>query len=209
MYNLVPQFQDLTEGTGLGCHENPQLKKQLKELKTEFVFGVSAVGQSGEYLKQYGFKHLATMNNWWPTHAGENRRMDFYWLKQEDAPNLPKVPERKTWGYNSQYKSLSEQLASGGCGFKLGEAPICMKEHYRYFTLMRLPVKVSPLRQVLLAKMNYKLIDTGKLASYWLNGWNPEKYTYENEYKFFGITQKLWMDRGQEWKFYEASQHKA
>lgn len=200
---MVPQFQDLTEIPGgyiVG----------IKRLQTEFAFAVAAPGQNFKDLSDYGFKHLADMNNWWPTHAGENRKLEFWWLKQ-DAANLEKAPMRRGWCYyehgSSEEAALKRQLASSGCGFKLAQPPISKKEHYRFFTLLRMPIVVSPLRLKLLKEMNYRHIDTGKLASYWLNGWDPKEYSHAMEYKYFGITHAIWSAKGNRWWHYEASQH--
>jgi hypothetical protein len=205
---LIPQFQDLTEWYGVSDGYNVQ--ESLKAIKTEFTFAVAAPSQNIGYLIKEGFNHLSSMNNWWPSHCGQNRELKFLWLKKEGILNLAKAPLRSSWGFGDERKEkyLSDQLAKGGCGFKLAIPPIASKDHYRYFTLMRLPVRVSSLRQKLLAKLNYRLIDTGKLASYWVNGWEPKVYSHEMEYKFFGITQSIWSSRGDDWWTYEPSQHK-
>lgn len=210
MDSIVPQFEDLTEGRGLfNCAGTTE--ENVKAIKTEFSFAVAAPSQGGEYLEKYGFRHVSTMNNWWPTHAGQNRALKFFWRKDEKAPNLPKKPARISWqmgNYQDKAKRLALQLAHSGCGFKLCTPPVTMKDHYRFFTLMRLPIEPTDSQVKLLKKLNYRHLDTGRLASYWINGWEPKKYSFDREYDFFGINQNIWSSRGEGWYTYEAAQHR-
>jgi hypothetical protein len=195
MYIFTPQFQDLTEGTQIGEYRNT-LKESLKNLKTEFIFGVAAPGQDASYLKDFGFKHLSTMNNWFYSHSGQTRPLSFYWLKREGAKNLDEAPTRKVWCGGEVLPTINGALSYGGCGFKLGVAPLSRKLHYQAFTLLRLPIEVSRVQAKLLKKLHYRHIDTGKLASYWINGWDPKEYSSAREYKFFGTKSTWGMNEG-------------
>ena len=204
MAELIPQFQDLTEVRSIGYEKD----REIDSIQTEFSFIVAAPGQCIKYHVARDFQHISSMNNWWPSHSGQNRELKFLWKRNKNGNNLEREPERVHWDFcDTRYKQLSAQLAAGGCGFKLAVPPISFKEHYRYFTLMRMPVVVSPFRQKFLEKLNYHLIDTGKLASYWINGWKPEVYSHAMEYKFFGITNDIWAARGSEWLSYNTKQH--
>lgn len=210
MEDIVAQFQDLTEGHGIYA-PHPNTADNVRNIQTEFAFAISSPTQSGAYLEKYGFAHLSSMNNWWPSHAGQSRELKFYWRKDPKAPNLDKKPQRMNWGrdyYDSRKEGkLSKQLALSGCGFKLATGPVTIKEHYRFFTLMRLPIEPTKTQKALLEKLHYRHIDTGRLASYWINGWKPEEFSFDKEYKFFGISSAIWAQRGDEWYTYEASQH--
>jgi len=61
---------------------------------------------------------------------------------------------------------------------------------------MRLPVEITSLQKRWLNMYNFRHLDTGKLASYYVNGWKPEEYTSTKEFEYFKTTQKEWKEHG-------------
>jgi hypothetical protein len=188
----VVQFPDLTEvlyAEGL---------RNIKDYKTEFVFYLAARKESYNAL-DLGFKHVAAMNNWWPSHGGEVRQMSLYWLRNPNKVK-PQISAPKSWGARlaSYYKNTPcekhlLQTAASGCGFKIGQVPLKASLYNRFFTLMRLPLVLSEVRRKWLTDHNYRHLDTGSMAQYWINGWDPKVYSgIELEYAHFGITQAQW-----------------
>jgi len=138
------------------------------------------------------------MNNWWPSHAGEIRPLTLHWMRAtKENPRLQAV-ERKQWRYSSKdcYKALEVHMAGSGCGLKIGELPFKKSLFHKYFTLMRLPVEVTPLQKRWLTKYNFRHLDTGKLASYYVNGWKPEEYSTAKEFEYFKTTKEEWKEHG-------------
>jgi len=55
-----------------------------------------------------------------------------------------------------------------------------------------MPLKLNDVQKRFMEEYHYRLLDTGKLATYWVNGWKPEEYSMEKEYKFFNTNQTKW-----------------
>jgi hypothetical protein len=210
---LLPQFPDLTEVKDL-YYESNFAPEKIRALKTEFAFAVTGPNSNiaENRLMHVGFKAISQMNNWWSSHAGESRCLTFYW-KKWDRPNLQGSVERVTWQNQKYIKGeiLSSlppygHLASGGCGLKLLENFLSKKHAYRFFTLQRMPLEPTALQLKKLASLNYRLVDSGKLASYWINGWDPDTYDVKKEYEFFGTTKEIWGGKGHDWNSYEERQ---
>ena len=199
---MIVQFPDLTE---FPCSSE---LARVNSVQTEFAFYLGAlVDESYNGIKdatRFGFTAISRMNNWWPTHNGENRALTLYWKRCHDRSGGPLevVVMRMQWprsrDFKRDFKSITKHLAASGCGFKIGEPPLKAELFHRFFTLMRMPVKVSPIRVKWLTAHNYRLIDTGKLASYWVNGWDPKTYSIENEYRYFKTSQAEWALHGRD-----------
>lgn len=202
-YPPTVQFPDLTEIEYMNdsyCGYGPS-PENVKAIKTEFIFFVKALGTS-ENAIALGLKPVSCMNNWYNAHRCEWRKMTLYWMRNPNFVDEPQTPTRTNWGINrghyDEYKwhpyvldrtKLTQDsfLAASGCGFALGEPPFVKKCFYQFHTLMRMPVEVKPIEKRWLLKHNYRLLDTGKLASYWVNGWLPEEYTKEKECAYFKV----------------------
>jgi hypothetical protein len=192
-YPDVTEIQNI-EGSGPEWDYNLSRYKPEKPWKfeTEFVYGISSPGSRGEKLKTLGFEALSCMNNWWPTHGDAMRKLTFWW-KINDKPiedlAAIKVSPMYYGGTNqrsyTQYGPLSFDVRASGCGFKLSEPPISKDKHFRYFCLLRLPLTISAGRKKILNAFNYRHIATGKLAQFWLNGWEPKAYNKKAELQFF------------------------
>ena len=185
---LITQFPDLTEFEWAAQLE--------QDFKTQFAFYLESPC-SGYNPKNFGFTALSCMNNWWPGHGGEERQLTLWWKKQEQFKKRP--ARRKKWEYNNcdEYAFHLKDMAASGCGLKIGVPPFAStfnfkQRFHRFFTLMRMPVEATPAQIRLLEKYNFRLIDIGKIASYWVNGWKPDRYDIDIEYKYFGTSQAEW-----------------
>jgi hypothetical protein len=196
--NFITQFPDLTEinymrDSWKTAYVTP---KHLEEIKTEFIFFVKATGVSDNAV-ELGFKPVSAMNNWYCAHRAEKRRMMFYWMRNPNPQVEPQKPRRTSWGINRgmenypphipDRKTLSQDqfLAASGCGFMIGEPPFVWDLMHRFHTLMRMPIKVPQPQVEELVKHGYRLLDTGSLASYWINGWLPDEYSFKKECRYF------------------------
>jgi hypothetical protein len=194
MNETYTQFQDLTEIPYI-FNAPP-----LSGIKTEFVFFLKALDKGGKDAKalELGLKPVSSMNNWWPSHNGESRCLTLYWLKLPDRPNCQGAGvKRVRWEYAERGKWTSiKNLAASGCGFKIGEPPLQKRQYYKFFTLMRMPVKIKPIEKMWMTQNHFRLLDTGTMSSYWINGWDPKEYSHEMEYKFFKTSREEWRDHG-------------
>jgi hypothetical protein len=149
-------------------------------------------------LKKRGFTKLACMNNWWPSHYYDMRQLSFWWKVNETPKPIEKIKVNPRFYMNGHYeaggegqseykypKGLCEGVRASGCGFKVSEPPLIKDRFIRYFTLLRLPLAITPAKKRTLTMWNFKHIATGKLAQFWLNGFAPETYTKLDELKFF------------------------
>lgn len=191
MSNVV-QYSDLTEIKHLG-HPSRIVEHRgyLSTITTEFFFYLLAPGSFPESAKALGLRPVAAMNNWWPSHCTQARKLVLYWGRnpQYVRGKEPPLPKRLAW-CDMRY------LAASGCGFKIGEPPMRTKLFDRYFTLMRMPRIVLKTQEKWLAKHNYKHLDTGDMASYYINGWDPDTYNKDLEFKHFGLTEDEWKVKG-------------
>lgn len=201
-YPPIVQFPDLAEVQFMResyCGSSGMTKEYLDAIKTEFIFFVKANGVSPT-AEEWGLKPVSCMNNWYTAHRTEARRMTLYWMRNPNYTEEPQTPTRISWGINRPYDDkyipyvldrtkLTQDsfLAASGCGFAIGEPPFVPRLFHRFHTLMRIPVEVKPIEKRWLVKHNYRLLDTGKLASYWVNGWTPKEYTYEKECAYFKV----------------------
>ena len=184
------QYPDLTECSGMTYdHDYPgrTVQGRLDCIKTEFAFGVLAPGQKPEFIQEMGFKHVSSMNNWWPTHRGQNRELKLMWRKFDGRPLLD-VAQRVQWHYNDpgdKFYPVAKDLSQSGCGLKLAQPPLKRASFYRYFTLLRMPLEPTRTQAIWLKHNHFRLLDTGTHASYWCNGWEPKKYDFKLEIEFF------------------------
>lgn len=198
---LATQFPDLTELTHF--HHVLDINKYMTLCSTEFLFYVEAYRTNAESFdspENYGFKALAKMNNWWPSHRGETRPLTLWWKRMPQPLPKPVTVYRKRWSFYGDakvYKRHEPHMAVSGCGFKIGELPLRTRLFHRYFTLMRLPLIINKIKETWLINHNYRLIDKGELAQYWLNGWPVDTYSPEVEYKYFKTSPKEWEIKGE------------
>lgn len=188
------QFPDLTEITYFyGGYDSVLLHQQLQEIKlipTEFMFYLGSPSHFPDSPPQVGLKPVAAMNNWWPSHHNSARKLVLYWARNPNYnPDTSVLPTRKVW---CEYANL----AASGCGLKIGVPPMRTKLFNRYFTLFRMPVKVSRVQEKWLTLHNYTHLDTGKLASYYVNGWNPETYDKNVEFAHFKLNEQEYIKNG-------------
>src|SRR5271165_5561748 len=94
---VTPQFKDLTECRGLYGND---YRLDMDSIETEFAFAVTAPGQAsqGSALVEAGFTHISSMNNYWSSHAGQNRELKFFWQKLKGKKNLQGDVVRVCWG---------------------------------------------------------------------------------------------------------------
>lgn len=196
------QFRDLTEMEGIQFQEDGycdnkytllNLETITKKATTEFIFGCASPGTHYQPLLKQGWKEISCMGNWWPAHKGDTRRLTLLWKKNENFKNLPVLPARQHWCLNHYGKKhtnyiITKDLAASGCGFKLISRMPEKRLHWRYFTLARLPRKVSEAKIAQLTTLGYRKFDEGTMASYWVNGQDPQTFTFQNEFKFLGTT---------------------
>lgn len=203
-YPPVTQFPDLTEILFMAesWKVATPTEEDMKKIKTEFIFYVAALKLSPSAV-ELGFKPVSCMNNWFSAHRRQQRRMTLYWMRNPHSDEEPQPAYRIAWGGGyyaegklppkpyivDRTKGLSEYsfLAASGCGFNIGEPPFDKGTCYQFPTLMRMPVEVLRPEAQELVKHGYRLLDTGKLASYWVNGWKPEKYDFVKECKYFNV----------------------
>ena len=184
--SLVIQYPDLTEITAIyspthspkGFREN---KEALATTTTEFLFYLGSPSHYPESPKALGLKPVAAMNNWWPSHHDGARKLVLYWAKNPNfKPKVQVLSARNNWcGY--------PHMAASGCGLKIGEPPMRARLFNRYFTLMRMPVQVNRIQEKWLSLHNYKHLDTGQQATYYINGWDPATYSKDVEFKHFKL----------------------
>jgi hypothetical protein len=190
--NVRIQYPDLTEVLNL------DFTRGVFPAKTEFVFSLKALNKPGDVTdrqaEREGFKLVSSMNNWWPTHAGQTRRLNLYWHRAKEPVILdPFKANRTRWHFGGgKYAKIQRHLAASGCGFKIGLPPFKVELFDRFFTLMRLPLKLHPARKKWLEAHNYRFLDSGSIAQYWINGWPPEEWTAEKEYAHFNTTKEEW-----------------
>lgn len=210
----VIQYPDLMEVSSIAYDKDTLFKTQ----GTEFAFNTCLCNihqsvQDNEYgnskrkneqmlsAEELGFKAISVMHNWWPSHyyeADKGRPLVFYWQRLIDkVPDNHKFPiaKRKTWCYGAgraDYEFHEIDLQSSGCGFKIGVPPLSINKFARFFTLLRMPIEPHKIQLGWLKQFNFRLIDTGKLASYWINGWPIETYNYRKiELPYFKNTCKF------------------
>jgi hypothetical protein len=186
-YYYVVQAPDVTEITCCGL-ESVLTEEALRMLvPTEFAWVTTSprTHKRGlDALARLGFKHLTSMRNWYHGHDEEWRRMDFYWkrVKQQSIPMVRTNP--RFW--SGEY---TPKLSSSGCGFAFDEPPI-LDAFNKFFTLVRMPLAEHHAKNhlVTLEKFNYRLVDVGSQSAFYINGWDPDKWSRETELKFFGGT---------------------
>lgn len=194
---ICTQYPDLTELV----YSSNGVKKHVKETKTEFIFHLSAPHNyivTKSYLLDAGFQKVSCMNNWWPSHRGEERTLTLFWMRAPNGLLEPQCCKRKAWmNYSPMHDSYfhGQHMALSGCGFKIGVPPLgefATARFHQFFTLMRMPVIVKPLNLKWLKKHNYRHLDTGFMASYWINGWKPKEYNIKKEYEYFETSREQW-----------------
>ena len=168
------QHPDLTEEYCSSWHTN------LRRLATEFAFCTATPSTDTALralLVELGFKCVSSMNNWF--HYPNRRRIDLYWYKSPKPQAKPCALSEYHFGGGTQ-----RLLQATGCGFALG-SKLQHEYYWRFHTLMRMPIKPSSKQLLWLDRCHYQKIDEGTLASYWVNGFDPAKYTWKLEEKYW------------------------
>lgn len=181
------QYPDLTELASYELYKNVNLN-----IRTEFAFFTAMSKHSANkqiatnvtILEDMGFKRLTSMNNWWPSHWDDGRVIDFWWKRYEKNTKPVENAFRQVWG-GREYPWLKGLIAATGCGFKIGHSPLRQNLYYRFFSLLRLTKKPTALSIKWLEKYNFKKIDEGQMAEYWLNGWDYDKYSLKMEMDYW------------------------
>lgn len=190
MSERIIQFPDLTEVDGVCSLE----AEEAESIDTEFAFGTSvnthdSIADLNIPIASMGFRALSSMNNWWFSHSGETRIVTLWWKRmcaREDS--VQQISERTSWSEDNHFtenKPYIPLTQASGCGFLLGEPPLRSEIYHRFFSLLRLPLQMSTLRTKWLSYHNYRHLDTGKYAQYWINGWSPERYSFDLEKDFW------------------------
>jgi hypothetical protein len=227
--NGYAQTVDLTEITSvmpLGTY-NKNVSFKDEELKTEFAFWLAAPGHGKESFDEavrLGMNHVASMNNWWPSHCGQERELKLYWKHLPGKKNLEKPPKQFRWCWSGhhygrelmgtvagQYSDartevVCQSLAGSGCGFKLIDdsflqevdykCDLRARSYYKFFTLIRMPLELNEVQRNFMKEYHYHLLSNGKLAAYWVNGWQPKEYSIKKEYEFFNTNATEWHNGG-------------
>lgn len=203
MGQYVVQHCDLTElynGHILASKYNPQSGDYdrvanltaLNEIKTEFAFATVACAKSyqshvAKALTDAGFSAITTMSNWFYSHSGQWRPITFYWKRMKSVEESEEVPFKTTYWYtdsNFVSKNPVKTIHASGCGFGLNFGRFSNR-YWRYFTLFRTPLSLTPGRENWLKMRNFRLLDTGKFAKYYINGWDAESYTVDKEKEYW------------------------
>ncbi len=194
------QYPDLTEVNPYEMVKNDVYPRNPAVICTEFAFAIAAPGTSKESLEELnkiGFEHKTNMLNWYWSHVhdgvpkspwdnNEKRVLGFWWLKNRKDGIAPHVASKRQ-GWMSDDNKIpcnisgthkTYHLTQTGCGMKLGGLPLKRREFSKFFTLLRLPLNdISRMQMMWLKQNNFQHVDTGNLAQYWVNGWNPEIHT--------------------------------
>ena len=213
------QYPDITEIAYLkGCGDAVAFGE--KDVKTEFMFWLQACddGKKVPEADSLGLKRVSSMNNWWPSHCGQERKLTLWWRHLPGKKNVDKPGALRRWCSRGNYHAnfmnqeyapngvvtdiICQSLAGSGCGFKLIDktflkdcdykCDLRARSFYRFFTLIRMPLELNKKEAKFMEDYNYRLLDTGKLATYWVNGWPSEKYSIKEEYKFFETSLAKW-----------------
>lgn len=83
------------------------------------------------------------------------------------------------------YWSNIGDLHFSGCGFKIAEAPLLTEKYHKCFTLLRMSKEIDGIQTKWLNDHNFRMIAEGTFANFWINGWDPKAWTYENEIEYF------------------------
>ena len=190
LINLQVQFPDVTEIVNSYQLANFSKVSLCEEIPTEFAFATTActITTKIEEMKMAGFAEISAMNNWWPTHSSTHRKISFWWRRMRTEGIKEITASRKSCGYGTEGTLTgyhNPYLQKSGCGFKLAEPPLLRKQFFRYFTMLRMPLAITPNQKRWLTACNFHKFDDGEFASFWINGWPPETYTYAEEAAFF------------------------
>jgi hypothetical protein len=164
---FVPQFPDVTEINGIWHLKDITSERslRLKALRTQFMFATSVNYSNIGQLKVLDFHPLARMTNRNPVHEKEGGRfITFWWKRLRNAQKIAITPQPKHYIMTTVEVP---DLAAGCCGFKILEDRIPLTP---YFSLLRMPLAMPEPRIQQLNHAGYRLIDTGSLATFWLNG---------------------------------------
>jgi hypothetical protein len=191
----VVQFPDLTEivHTSELQHEGRTIENILKVCQTEFAFATTAdaygtqtksVGTLPYHIgmERLGFSPISAMNNWYPLHSGNYRRMILWWKRLRTGPDV--VPIRPSPAHYGPFGDSPGEwhckyIQFSGCGFKIADS-VCSTAHFwRFHTLMRMPLQPNRRQLLWLERYNFKNFAIGSMATFWANGWDAASYSWE------------------------------
>jgi len=177
--------------------------EDLDSVPTEFMFtttGTFAGSSTIANLHKLGLEEVGAGKNWHWIHHQEwtNPILLFFKRVHPDAKPFPKPDPRH---FSAAHENISpyhnsevKNLQLNGCGLKVGDCQLKRRSFYRYFCLMRMPVKPSKRQLRWLKYANYRRIAVGNLASFWVNGWeNGADWSITKEKHF-------WLKRGIPWE---------
>jgi hypothetical protein len=156
-----------------------------EKVKTEFAWVVTSSAVTGKItidaLERLKFKEISRMSNHYPGHKGQRHHLTFWWKRVHDKSKVLGPIQRTYWC------EVDKWTTSGGCGFKMGEPPFkgSLIQLTNFFSLIRIPNTKNVLKyEKIIAKHNFQRVDTGELATFFVNGWR-RGWSYEKEMKFF------------------------
>lgn len=195
------QAPDVTEITSYGLVMYGFDEKQLlASVHTEFAWVVTADRSdtyinptTHERLTRLGFSPLTRMKNHYCTHVSHKYPLTFWWRRLRDK-SLPVNVQRTHWNRESALN-----LSGSGCGFKFAIAPLGRVKgiYNNYFSLIRVPNDSFPYGyEQHLARYNFRKVADGELATFFVNGWTFEEWTYEREMAWLNASQQPRDDMG-------------
>lgn len=173
--SMTVQYPDLTEIARVDGLQYCTAQRLLEEVKTEFVFTIQAPSTQNltHELIRHGFTQVSSMRNYYRSHP-EERRLNFWWKRVH--PNAePQKSGRISWGGSEEGGYFSH----GGCGFKLNNK--LHKAFKKFFSLLRMPLDPTKFQLQWLKINNYRLIEKGNMASFYVNGFDPDTYSFQTE----------------------------
>ena len=186
--STVVQYPDLTECTSSYQFGHTEFTEKflLSKVKTEFAFLTTSPSthlyakghETIKGLNKMGFEPISAMNNWYPEHNGETRKMVLWWKRLRSGPDVvPCEPQTQRYGCRDNYHV--PHLQCSGCGFKVSKPPLITGQFWRFHTLLRMPKKLSVIRTRWMETHNFRLFAIGTMADFWTNGWDPKSYSWE------------------------------
>lgn len=187
------QAPDVTE---LSSSYLTNLKHSFLEQRvwTEFAWVTVAVGTTNgtgvrpealDSLKRLGFNPISRMSNRHPCHSQQKYYLEFWWKRMHDGVDPwkagPVRVNRCDWG---GYRDKS----ASGCGFNFGEPPLTeiKTRFFDFFSLLRIPHTDDKdgLYESHLKRFNFRKVDRGRLATFYVNGFDCDKWDWDAERAF-------------------------
>lgn len=161
------------------------LDKHASKVSSEFAFCVTSASQMtpnggsynvSPYLRDAGWRLVGQKLNWYPSHNGDHCVGVWFKRLRTGGVDMSVVQPRQC--YNGGPPS-PKNLVWSSCGAKFLVGLSQLRWGNKMLSLARLPVDI-PLRWKPFLKVHgWRHVDTGQLASYWVNGWEPADYPGE------------------------------